>query len=40
MALIKNEVKQVQLKNNIASFSMPDAAERIVTEVLRVIEER
>lgn len=40
MALIKNEAKQVQLKNNIASFSMPDAAERIVTEVLRVIEER
>jgi UDP-N-acetylglucosamine--N-acetylmuramyl-(pentapeptide) pyrophosphoryl-undecaprenol N-acetylglucosamine transferase len=40
MALIKNEVKQVQLKNNIASFSMPDAADRIVTEVLRAIEER
>jgi UDP-N-acetylglucosamine--N-acetylmuramyl-(pentapeptide) pyrophosphoryl-undecaprenol N-acetylglucosamine transferase len=40
MLLVKNEAKQVQLKNNIASFSMPDAADRIVTEVLRVIEER
>jgi UDP-N-acetylglucosamine--N-acetylmuramyl-(pentapeptide) pyrophosphoryl-undecaprenol N-acetylglucosamine transferase len=40
IALVKNEAKQVQLKNNIATFSMPDAADRIVTEILRVIEER
>ena len=40
IALVKNEAKQVQLKNNIATFSMPDAADRIVKEILRVIEER
>ncbi|MBP9187037.1 MAG: undecaprenyldiphospho-muramoylpentapeptide beta-N-acetylglucosaminyltransferase [Bacteroidia bacterium] len=38
--LLKNEAKQVQLKNNIATFSMPDAADRIVNEVLRIIDER
>ncbi len=38
--LVANEAKQVQLKNNIGTFAMPDAADRIVTEVLRVIEER
>jgi UDP-N-acetylglucosamine--N-acetylmuramyl-(pentapeptide) pyrophosphoryl-undecaprenol N-acetylglucosamine transferase len=40
LSLVANEAKQVQLKNNIATFAMPDAADRIVTEVLRVIEER
>ena len=38
--LLKNEAKQVQLKNNIASFAIPDAADRIVNEVMRLIEER
>ena len=40
LSLVTNEAKQVQLKNNIGTFAMPDAADRIVTEVLRVIEER
>lgn len=33
-----NEMKQTQLRNNIASFAMPDAAKRIVDEVLRLME--
>jgi UDP-N-acetylglucosamine--N-acetylmuramyl-(pentapeptide) pyrophosphoryl-undecaprenol N-acetylglucosamine transferase len=40
LALMKNEAKQIQLKNNISSFAMPDAAERIVNEVLRLIENK
>ncbi len=36
--LATNEMKQAQLKNNIASFAMPNAAKRIVDEVLRVME--
>lgn len=39
LSLIKNEARQVQLKNNIITFAMPDAAERIVNEVLRLLEE-
>ena len=35
--LANNEIKQAQLKNNIASFAMPDAAEKIVDEVMRLI---
>jgi UDP-N-acetylglucosamine--N-acetylmuramyl-(pentapeptide) pyrophosphoryl-undecaprenol N-acetylglucosamine transferase len=35
--LLNNEVKQVQLKNNIATFDMPDAAERIVDELLKLL---
>lgn len=38
LTLLKNEAKQIQLKNNITSFAMPDAAERIVNEVLRLLE--
>jgi UDP-N-acetylglucosamine--N-acetylmuramyl-(pentapeptide) pyrophosphoryl-undecaprenol N-acetylglucosamine transferase len=38
LALINNDAKQAQLKNNIGTFAMPDAADRIVTEVLRIIE--
>jgi UDP-N-acetylglucosamine--N-acetylmuramyl-(pentapeptide) pyrophosphoryl-undecaprenol N-acetylglucosamine transferase len=37
IALAGNEVKQVQLKNNIGTFAMPDAASRIVEEVMRVV---
>lgn len=37
LTLLKNEAKQIQLKNNITSFAMPDAAERIVNEVLRLL---
>lgn len=40
LKLLANEAKQVQLKNNIASFAIPDAAERIVAEVLRLIDEQ
>lgn len=36
-SLLKNEMQQTQLKNNIASFAMPSAAEKIVDELLRVI---
>jgi UDP-N-acetylglucosamine--N-acetylmuramyl-(pentapeptide) pyrophosphoryl-undecaprenol N-acetylglucosamine transferase len=36
--LASNEMKQAQLKNNIASFAMPNAAQRIVDEVLRAME--
>ena len=35
--LANNEMKQVQLKNNIASFAMPNAAEKIVDEVMLLI---
>jgi UDP-N-acetylglucosamine--N-acetylmuramyl-(pentapeptide) pyrophosphoryl-undecaprenol N-acetylglucosamine transferase len=35
--LASNEMKQTQLKNNIASFAMPNAAKRIIDEVLRLI---
>ena len=35
--LANNEMKQAQLKNNIASFAMPNAAERIVDEVMKLI---
>jgi UDP-N-acetylglucosamine--N-acetylmuramyl-(pentapeptide) pyrophosphoryl-undecaprenol N-acetylglucosamine transferase len=38
IALMHDEIKQAALKQNIASFAMPDAAKRIVDEVLRVIE--
>jgi UDP-N-acetylglucosamine--N-acetylmuramyl-(pentapeptide) pyrophosphoryl-undecaprenol N-acetylglucosamine transferase len=35
--LAANDMKQAQLKNNISSFAMPDAAKRIVDELLRLI---
>lgn len=35
--LANNEMKQVLLKSNIATFAMPDAAEKIVNEVMKVI---
>lgn len=35
--LAANDMKQAQLKNNIASFAMPDAAKRIVDELIRLI---
>lgn len=37
LKLANNEVKQVQLKNNIVTFAMPDAASRIVDEVLKIV---
>lgn len=37
LLLLANEAKQIQLKNNIASFAIPDAAERIVNEVVRLL---
>lgn len=37
LALLNNEMKQVQLKNNISTFDMPNAADRIVDELLKVI---
>ncbi len=37
ISLANNEMKQTQLRNNIASFAMPDAAKRIVDEVLRLM---
>ncbi len=40
IALADNETTQVLLKNNIASFAMPDAAKNIVDEVMKVINER
>lgn len=36
--LAQSEMKQTLLKNNIATFAMPNAAKLIVDEVLRVIE--
>ena len=36
--LASNEMTQAQLKNNIATFAMPNAAKRIVDEILRVME--
>lgn len=36
--LAQSEIKQAQLKNNIATFAMPNAAKLIVDEVLRVME--
>jgi len=35
--LINNPSKQVQLKNNIATFAISDAAERIVNQLLQII---
>lgn len=40
ITLLHNDAKQVQLKNNIGTFAMPDAADRIVMEVLKVIESK
>jgi UDP-N-acetylglucosamine--N-acetylmuramyl-(pentapeptide) pyrophosphoryl-undecaprenol N-acetylglucosamine transferase len=40
LGLLKNEARQIQLKNNITTFAMPDAAERIVNEVLRLLDEQ
>ncbi len=37
LALLNNEMKQVQLKNNISTFDMPNAADRIVDELLKVL---
>lgn len=37
--LLNNPVKQVQLRNNIAMFAMPQAAERIVDEILKLLPE-
>ncbi len=39
LALINDPVKQALLKNNIATFTMPNAAERIVNEVMKLIKE-
>lgn len=38
--LANNEMKQVQLMSNIATFAMPSAADRIVDEVLKAIQAR
>ncbi len=38
LLLISNHMKQIQLKNNIAMFAMPNAADRIVTEVMKLID--
>jgi UDP-N-acetylglucosamine--N-acetylmuramyl-(pentapeptide) pyrophosphoryl-undecaprenol N-acetylglucosamine transferase len=35
--LCNNDIKQTLLKNNIATFAMPNAAKRIVDEVLRLM---
>ncbi|MFI5221115.1 MAG: undecaprenyldiphospho-muramoylpentapeptide beta-N-acetylglucosaminyltransferase [Bacteroidia bacterium] len=35
--LATDEAKQIQLKKNIATFAMPNAAERIVDEVMKLI---
>jgi UDP-N-acetylglucosamine--N-acetylmuramyl-(pentapeptide) pyrophosphoryl-undecaprenol N-acetylglucosamine transferase len=40
ISLAANEMKQVQLTSNIASFAMPAAAERIVDEVMKAIRSR
>lgn len=40
ITLVKNEAKQAQLKNNIGTFAMPDAADRIVHELLRIIDKQ
>jgi UDP-N-acetylglucosamine--N-acetylmuramyl-(pentapeptide) pyrophosphoryl-undecaprenol N-acetylglucosamine transferase len=37
IALCGNDIKQTLLKNNIATFAMPDAAKRIVDEILRLM---
>jgi UDP-N-acetylglucosamine--N-acetylmuramyl-(pentapeptide) pyrophosphoryl-undecaprenol N-acetylglucosamine transferase len=37
ISLSNNDMRQTQLRNNIASFAMPDAAKRIVDEVLRLM---
>jgi UDP-N-acetylglucosamine--N-acetylmuramyl-(pentapeptide) pyrophosphoryl-undecaprenol N-acetylglucosamine transferase len=39
IALIQDEIRQTALKQNIGSFAMPNAARRIVDELLRVIEK-
>jgi hypothetical protein len=36
---LQNQAKQVQLKNNIATFDMPDAAESIVNELLKLLKK-
>lgn len=36
--LANSEIKQVQLRNNIATFAMPDAAKRIVDEMMKLID--
>ncbi len=40
IALADNNIKQVQLKNNIETFAMPNAAEKIVDEVMKAIREK
>jgi UDP-N-acetylglucosamine--N-acetylmuramyl-(pentapeptide) pyrophosphoryl-undecaprenol N-acetylglucosamine transferase len=40
ISLANDNIKQVQLKNNIATFAMPNAAEKIVDEVMRAIGEK
>ena len=40
LALIKDEQKQNELMNNISRFAIPDAAERIVDEVLAICAHR
>jgi UDP-N-acetylglucosamine--N-acetylmuramyl-(pentapeptide) pyrophosphoryl-undecaprenol N-acetylglucosamine transferase len=35
--LLNNHSKQAQLRDNISTFSMPNAAERIVEEILRLL---
>ena len=37
LSLLESPVKKVQLRNNIAMFAMPNAAERIVDEVMKLI---
>jgi UDP-N-acetylglucosamine--N-acetylmuramyl-(pentapeptide) pyrophosphoryl-undecaprenol N-acetylglucosamine transferase len=39
ISLLQNQAKQVQLKNNIATFDMPDAAESIVNELLKLLKK-
>lgn len=40
IALMHNEAKQVQLKNNITTFDMPNAADRIVEEIIKAISNK
>ena len=40
LALIKDEQKQNELMNNISRFAIPDAAERIVDEILAICAHR
>lgn len=39
IALLNNHSKQAQLRDNISTFGMPNAAERIVEEILRLLKK-